>query len=216
MTALAARLIRCDRAATAAEFALVLPLLLIMLFGIIDVGRFMWEVNQAEKATQVGARMAVVTTPVSPGLVEADFASATTPAGELIPATALGELKCTSTACACIGSGACPVDDLTVNSDAFDKIVARMAMIKPGITADNVEISYRGSGFGFAGSAPSGPGSGGGGAGPPETMEISPLVTVALKDVDFTPITSLLFATISLPSFTTTMTAEDSAGEYSN
>jgi hypothetical protein len=32
----------------------------------------------------------------------------------------------------------------------------------------------------------------------------------------FTPITSLLLAGITLPSFTTTMTAEDSAGQYSN
>jgi hypothetical protein len=101
----------------------------------------------------------------------------------------------------------------SVNSAAFTAIVTRMAQIKPGITAANVEVSYRGSGFGYAGSAPTGPG---GGSAPPETMEISPLVTVSLKDVVFTPITSLLLAGITMPSFTTTMTAEDSAGQYSN
>ena len=101
MSASLARLLRCDRAASAAEFALVVPLLLLFIFGIIDVGRFMWEVNQAEKATQVGARMAIVTNPVSSGLVDADFASSTLPAGSLIPADALGNLVCSSTACAC-------------------------------------------------------------------------------------------------------------------
>jgi hypothetical protein len=211
MSASPARLLRCDRAASAAEFALVLPLLLLFIFGIIDVGRFMWEVNQAEKATQVGARMAIVTNPVSSGLVDADFASSTLPAGSLIPADALGNLVCSSTTCACAD---CPTSiGAGVNSAAFTALVTRMAQIKPGITAANVEVTYRGSGFGYAGTAATGTG---GGSAPPETMEISPLVTVSLKDVEFTPITSLLLASIDLPAFSTTLTAEDSAGTYSN
>jgi Flp pilus assembly protein TadG len=213
MSAFLPRLNSCTRGGSAAEFALVLPLLMLFLFGIIDVGRFMWEVNQAEKATQVGARMAIVTTPVSPGLVEADFASSTLPAGALIPASALGKVVCTSTDCKC--TAPCPTGlgaTSGVNSTAFNAIVARMAMIKPGVTASNVMISYSGSGFGYAGTAATS--SGGGSVA--ETMEISPLVTVALTGVEFKPITALMFATISLPSFTTTMTAEDSTGTYSN
>ena len=58
------RLLNSEGAASAAEFALVLPLLLLLLFGIIDAGRFMWECNRAEKATQMGVRFAVVTDPV--------------------------------------------------------------------------------------------------------------------------------------------------------
>ena len=60
--------------ATAAEFALVLPLLLFFLFGIIDVGRLMWTFNQAEKATQIGVRAAVVTN-VIPTKLNDDFAT---------------------------------------------------------------------------------------------------------------------------------------------
>ena len=138
-------LLRCERAASAAEFALVLPLLLILLFGIIDVGRFMWEMNRAEKATQMGARFAVVTTPVSPGLIEADFAGGGIDPGDLIPAESLGALTCTSTACTC--SGTCPVTDLAVDSDAFNALVARMQVFKPDIDAADVQVTYRGSGF---------------------------------------------------------------------
>src|SRR3546814_1343600 len=54
-----ASLARNTRASSAAEFALVLPLLLIFLLGIIDVGRLMWTWNRAEKATQMGVRYAI-------------------------------------------------------------------------------------------------------------------------------------------------------------
>jgi Flp pilus assembly protein TadG len=61
--------LRLDRSgSSAAEFALVLPLLILLLFGIIDGGRYLWEVNKAEKATQVGARVAVVTDVLETGL----------------------------------------------------------------------------------------------------------------------------------------------------
>jgi len=209
------RLWHSKRAASAAEFALVLPLMLILLLGMIDVGRFMWELNRAEKATQVGARFAVVTDPVSPGLVNADFASGTLAAGELIPSEALDELKCDSSACTCSGSGACPVTDTSVNTTAFDAIVERMNLIDPRITDENVEVVYRGSGFGFAGDAGGAPG-GGGAGGATETMEISPLVTVRLRDVSFTPVTGFLLFSMDLPPLSATLPAEDAAGTYSN
>ena len=55
------RLLLDRTASSAAEFAMVLPLLILFLFGIIDGGRYMWEVNKAEKATQAGARVAIAT-----------------------------------------------------------------------------------------------------------------------------------------------------------
>jgi hypothetical protein len=210
MTQLLQRLLRCDRAASAAEFSLVLPLMLILLFGTIDVGRFLWAMNQAEKATQMGARFAVVTTPVSPGLVEADFAGGEIAAGDLIPADALGALSCTASACTC--SGTCPVSDLSVNGAAFNAIVARMQVFKPDIEAENVRVTYRGSGFGFAGSPVSG-GGGGGGGGAAESLETSPLVTVSIMDL---PFTSLFFFNLTLPAFSTTLPAEDASGAFSN
>src|SRR4029079_2329055 len=47
---------RDERAASAAEFGLIVPILTLLLFSVIDAGRFMWEYNRAEKATQAGAR----------------------------------------------------------------------------------------------------------------------------------------------------------------
>ena len=204
------RLWRSDRAAAGAEFALVAPLMVALILGMVDVGRFMWEVNKAEKATQLGARFAIVTDPVSTGLVEADFVTSGpggTKAGDLIPASTIGALTCTSTTCTCT---ACSVTvGSAVNSTAFNAIVTRMKWVDPNITASNVRVTYRGSGFGFAGDAAVG-------GGVPETMEISPLVTVSLTGMTFQPATSFLLASINLPAASTTLPAEDAAGSFSN
>ena len=193
------------RAAGAAEFALVLPLLLILLFGIIDGGRFAWEYNRAEKATQMGARMAVVTNVISTDLkdntyVGLTFGGQTLKGGDTIPVEALGTITCTSTACSC--TGACSGIGAGRDALAFTTLVNRMKQIKPDITEANVRVLYRGSGLGFAGDT--------------NGMEMSPLVTVELDGLQFRPITSLMLATITMPSFTTTLTAEDSVGSVSN
>jgi Flp pilus assembly protein TadG len=218
MTRILHILFRCRSGSSAAEFALVLPLFLIFLFGIIDTGRFMWEYNKAEKATQVGARVAIVTNVLSSGLRDEDYAGQTVNganivAGSRIPAGALGTIKCTDTTCTC-ETAPCPSNLGTLDTSTFTNVlVARMQQIDPAITAANVEVRYSGSGMGFAGSTSSGGGGGGSGT---EEMEISPLVTVTLKDLEFTPITSLLFASFSMPSFSTTLPAEDASGAYSN
>ena len=55
------RFLHDRRAAGAAEFALILPLFMLILLGTLDAGRYAWEFNRAAKATQVGARWTVVT-----------------------------------------------------------------------------------------------------------------------------------------------------------
>ena len=194
------RLLRDRSGATAAEFALVLPLLLILIFGVIDGARFIWEYNRAEKATQVGVRVATVVNALPSGLVDAEYVGVGgLTQGDLIPASALGSMVCSRTACTCAGT--CPPTG-TVNFAAFDTIVDRMKDMRPDITANNVRVEYRGSGLGFAGN--------------PNGMEVSPLVTVRLTGLTFTPITSLLLANMTLPDLSSTLTAEDSSGTQSN
>lgn len=193
------------RAASAAEFALVLPLLMMLLFGVIDAGRFMWEFNRAEKATQAGARYAVVTDVVAGGLTTTKFAGktfsgVTLNAGDRIPASALPTVTCTDTTCTC---GSCITGiPGTYNSTAFTNIVTRMQYMMPSIQASNVTVEYSGSGLGFAGD--------------PNGSDVSPLVTVKLTGMQFKPLAFLLFATIQMPDFATTLTAEDLSGTESN
>lgn len=204
------QLVRDRGGASAAEFALVLPLLLILLFGIIDGGRFLWEYNRAEKATQAGARFAVVTDPIPGGLAAADYVGVSgLTQGDIIPATAFGKVSCTwktgasPVCCDPASSCATPYPALgTLNAAAFTGVVTRMRGMKPDIQPANVVIRYEGAGLGYAGD--------------PNGMDLSPLVTVELTGLTFRPITSLMQLSFTMPDFRTTLTAEDASGSQSN
>lgn len=203
MTRLACKLLHNRRGASSGEFALVLPLLVILLFGIIDMGRFFYQLNRSEKATQMGARMAIVTSPVSPDLLEASFIGGGVDAGDLIPATALGTVKCTSTACTC-ETPPCPSGlPGAVDGAAFNVIAARMAQMNPLIQPEDITIRYSGSGFGYADADD-------------ETMDVQPLVTVSVDDMKFNFLALLGIAEVTMPEARATLTAEDSSGTYSN
>lgn len=201
------RLLRSERASSAAEFALVLPLLLIFLFGIIDGGRFLWEFNKAEKATQMGVRYAVVTNPVLSGVATYDFTTSSDAiqAGNSVPTANFTSATCTSSACTCTpsSSGFCGSAGSTPDSTAFTNLVNRMALIYPPIGQSNVEVDYKNVGLGFAGD--------------PDGPDVSPLVTVKLTGLQFHPITCLIFAcSIGMPSFSAALTAEDLSGTVAN
>ena len=196
---------RDQRGAIAAEFALVLPLLLLFLFGIIDVGRLMYTWNEAEKATQMGARMAVVTDMVPGGLAEMDY-STSLGQGLVVPVTSFGQASCTkpgtAVTCTCGTGSACPT--LTpINSTAFDAIVTRMQAMLPGLTAANVAIDYTNSGLGYSGD--------------PDGADVAPLITVRIIDMTFEPLTLMVFsASFDMPEFRAGLTMEDGSGSVSN
>jgi TadE-like protein len=194
-----------DRAGgPAAEFALVLPLALLFLFGIIDVGRFMWEVNRAEKATQTGARWAVATDMIATDLAEYSFAiDGGIIQGDIIPPDAFPGVTCGNSGnCTCADDGTCDFG-LTRDADAFDLLVGRMDDIKPDIGGDNVTVTYAYSGLGYAGD--------------PNGSDVSPLVTVTVEDLDFTPLLGTFFGlSFNLPDLSYSLTLEDGQGDWSN
>jgi hypothetical protein len=191
-------LLRDTRAASAAEFALVLPLLLLLLFGIIDAGIYMWTLNRAEKAAQMGVRMAVVTDFVSSSIGADYVGQCSTPLGQgdPIPEDCFATITCSKP----VNSVTCSTG--TANAAAFDAVVTRMRLMMPQISSSNVEIIYSPSGLGYAGD-PNGP-------------DLAPLVTVRLFGLTFNPIITLTFANVGIPEVRTSLTFEDGIGTQSN
>ena len=184
------------RGSTAAEFALVLPVLIFFLFGIIDAGRFMWTLNQTEKATQMGVRIAVVTDMVPGGLYSMDY-SASLGQGAPIPTSSFGAAQCqkpaSSVTCSCTTT---PCPTLTpVNSVSFSRIATLMSNIAPIVQPQNIRISYTNSGLGYAGD--------------PNGADIAPIVTVTATGIRFTSLV-LFGKSINLPDITASLTTEDS------
>jgi Flp pilus assembly protein TadG len=199
------RLLHNQRGASAAEFALVLPLLLILLFAIIDGGRLMWTINRAEKAAHMGARHAAVTNMIPSSLATYKFATGSEvtqqPPGSIVPTAVWSGTTCTSTACTNSG-GVGPSPGF--NAAAYAAIKGRMASLMPEIngagvtvtvTYTNVEIGYSGDPYG---------------------PDVAPEINVSVSGLVFRPITTLSLATFSLPTFSATMTLEDGQGAASS
>lgn len=193
--------LRDSRAASAAEFALVLPVFLIFMVGIIDVGLYAWSINRAEKATQIGTRWAVATDLVPAALRDYSYAvSGGIPQGEVVPQGSFPDITCEGAATvSCTGNP----DFTASNQQAFDAIIGRMNDIDSRIANENVRVIYSWSGLGFAGD-PNGP-------------DVAPMVTIELSDLEFSPISGLIFgATVDLPTLTYSLTSEDGSGNVSN
>ncbi|MEI4486855.1 TadE family protein [Frigidibacter sp. MR17.14] len=124
---LAARLRRDETGTALVELAMVIPLLLLLFFGLIDFGRMAFNYSTTEKAVQMVARRAVV----SPGCAGVSFAPYQKVSGQAYP---LG------TACR-VNANACqPVADVSCNGASFFDDVA--ALMPVGATADNLRITY--------------------------------------------------------------------------
>jgi hypothetical protein len=211
------RLWSAQGAAVGAEFAMVLPLLIVLIVGVVDVGRFMWTWNRAEKATQMGVRYAAVTDmgdtvrddPLTvdvnedAGIWTYDFYTAGgIPRGDAIPEAAFGGATCTASGCTCIP------DTLPCGSAsaAFTSTVARMQAFMAEIQPENVTIEYGYSGLGYSGD--------------PYGSDVNPLITIKLGQptpISFEPALGYLLGfDLTLPSFASTLPMEDGIGSISN
>ncbi|SCW85050.1 TadE-like protein [Sphingobium faniae] len=194
--------------ATAVEFAMVLPLLLLLLLGIIDAGRWMWTLNRAEKATQFGVRYAVVTDMVPNGLTNYSFAAqGNVPQGQVVDQSNFGGASCTFNGtvatCTCKTAKCGPANLINNQANAnaaFGLIVKCMHRILGELPGSAVQVDYINSGLGFSGD-PNGP-------------DISPLVRVSIvKDgIPFTPIALFNQLTFPMPQVSAELTMEDGQG----
>lgn len=181
------KFIREQEGAFAAEFAIIVSVLILLTFAVMDMGYALWQWNNAEKAAQIGARLAVVSTPIASGLANYDCGNDTTAAGQPCSqgGNNFGAVTCTMTSCTGFG----------FSQDEADRLLARMRKIFPQMQADNLVVEYQDLSLAFDGRG-------------------SPVgsVTVRIVDMsfDFLLLDSLIGAeTISMPEFTTTLTSED-------
>ena len=200
-------LIRDKRGVSCVEFVLVAAVFFMMIFGLIDFSRAMWEWNAAAKATQFGARHAVVSDIVSIDYRVFSALSVGLNAGDDIPTEVGGNPVIVPIFCSdddtgpglAIGCGTSlgGLAAVKANEVAFEAIVLEMQKKYGRIEAHNVVIEYRHIGLGFAGN-PLGP-------------DIDPLVIVTLRDMEFnfvTPGLAGLFP-IDMPDFAASLTGED-------
>lgn len=151
---------RTDGGAALIEAALVLPVLLILVFGVADLALFLWQRNSAHKAVFLGARKAIVSASVAagPGLTRADSANywhdlplgqrcATD--GDRTGPCPVFVVSCTVRGqCVCPGFGRC---NYTFVEARLTPIFAAMRAILPQLRADQIEISYATNGLGYVG-----------------------------------------------------------------
>lgn len=157
----ASRLLRDNEGAGTIETTLAIPIVLLLTLGTVDAGLLLWEMTQAGKATDVGARTAAVSDPVALGinqpvydpllLGDSCFDSGTGAARLKSDGTAV----CPSVATVCTAtaggtSGSCTGGRVFDNT-AFVAILAQMQRAFPRLQRQHVQIRYATTGLGFVG-----------------------------------------------------------------
>lgn len=173
--------------ASLAEFALLLPVLLMLTFGMMELGYLGYQVQQGSFAAKRAVRVAATRELITPGSV-ADCGpvitapTAGTPCGGTLD-TSNNRVSDTSVWVSCPEDDECGAD--------IDRIVSEVASFYPRATSDHVEIELSGANLGFQG------------MGRPV-----PMVTVRFVAV---PYNSIFFGNTSfnLPDFASSMPAED-------
>lgn len=139
------------------EAALVLPVLLILVFGLADISLYFWNQNLAIKAVQVGVRRAVVSDSVAvgPGLDPAEsthYWDGLKP-GARCSTEAAGGASCPSFTVTCdLEQGCrCSGDACAFRLDAgrLAQIAQSMQAIMPDLRPADIEISYATNGAGY-------------------------------------------------------------------
>lgn len=202
------RFAKSESGAVMVEMTIVMTLLFALTLGFVDFGNALYQWNAADKAVQVGARLASVSDPVATGLLTA--APATTP-GAPVVAGAYGPFECkfTGGTASCSNGGNFNAtnfsrifrgDTAVTNDDACPAPTGTqrrgMCHFYPLLKRGNVVVTYTASGLGY------------------QTRQGGPVptITVSLQNVNFQFffLSGLMgFANIAMPSMLSTVTGED-------
>ena len=200
-----------DAGSVLVEFAVLLPVIIIIVFGSVDLLYAFYQWNAAAKAVAIGARIAAVSDPVASGLNSLSnrvvLGGIAVPRGQM-PSFAVA---CNGDTATCTCSGTCTgmpgnsYDAAAMNrivfgrgslscGDATSIYATGMCDVLASIKPENVIVMYQQTGLGYAG-RPGGP---------------VPTITVALQKMTFQFFfLEALGVKIVMPAMTTTITAED-------
>lgn len=181
--------------AVAVEFSLLAMALFVLTFGILEMGYLWFQWSAGEKATQIGARYAIVADPVAQGLEAVDCRNVVNFGLNCGAGDSFGTITCTNTGC---------TGGYARRATVFDEIVGRMRGLLPLIEPQHVEVVYRDiPELRFAGRGRTALFTAGG---------VVPEVTVRLRNMAFQwwilgPLLGL--PAIPLPAFAATLIGED-------
>ncbi|MBL6955170.1 MAG: pilus assembly protein [Alphaproteobacteria bacterium] len=119
---------RSRRATAAVEFALILPVLLLVTIGSLELGLIMFDYHRVSEATRRGLRTALI----QEAIID------------------LADLDATPITCTGPGNVSCSAGSIE-SSASFDAIVASMQEIVPRLAAENVIVTYTNSSLDISG-----------------------------------------------------------------
>jgi hypothetical protein len=153
---LKSRFLGCTSAASLLQFTLVFPLLAIVLLGSVDFIFYMFNRDLAAKATQKGARLAIVTNPVATGIAD-PYVGDGTRLGSICYNTATGAKDTSvcgplrSSICQPAASSGTCSGGFAFDDAAFAAVFNEMRTFLPVLQRQHVKIEYEDTGLGFVG-----------------------------------------------------------------
>jgi hypothetical protein len=208
-----ARLARDEDGGPLVEVAIILPILILFLFGGVDFMNALYQWNAAAKAVEIGARIAAVSDPIASGLTSiADNAlSSGVASGGPMPEFTVecdgGASACSCASGACDGMGAYSAEAMGFlvygragNNECTppaSQYFAGMCNLHPAIAPQYVTVVYKQTGLGYAGRA----------FGPVPTITVSLNAASSKTKLPFR-FFFLPLAAIAMPQVTTTITGE--------
>lgn len=127
-----------------AEFALILPILMLLIFSILDIGFLAWQFQQGEIASKRAVRLAATRSLLVPGAVP--------DCGPAQPGTSVAGTRCSDIAdysvwVTCMGDGS---GDAACGPDVV-RVAQEVANFYPAVNPENIVMEFSGAGLGFVG-----------------------------------------------------------------